>query len=129
MDNLTKTQKTYNGFAIEITDFTDLGLAMLIAESEDGTYEPVAVVSNLGEAREVARRDFRDRMRRLAALSEGMCAYSYKAGRAESTARNESLVRSTTPLVNGRPCSSFNAQMHPRWERPANLTDTENEWA
>ncbi|MEP6538678.1 MAG: hypothetical protein ABJF23_25295 [Bryobacteraceae bacterium] len=78
MNNRTKTQKTYNGFAIEITDSTALGLAMLITESEDGHYEPVAVVSNLGEAREVAIRDFRDRMRRLDERSEGMCPYSYK---------------------------------------------------
>ena len=78
MNNCTKTQKGCNGFAVEITDCTDLGLAMLIAESEDGLYEPVAVVSNLGEAREVARRDFRDRMRRLAEQSEIMCPHSYK---------------------------------------------------
>jgi hypothetical protein len=42
------------GFAIEIKDSKDLGLAMLIAESEDGQYEPVAVVANVGEAREIA---------------------------------------------------------------------------
>jgi hypothetical protein len=45
MNNATKTNKTYNGFAVEITDTTYLGLAMLIAESEDGQYEPVAVSS------------------------------------------------------------------------------------
>ena len=33
-----------------------IGLAMLIAESEDGQCEPVAVVANVGEAREVAAR-------------------------------------------------------------------------
>ena len=42
------------GFAIEINDDTDLGLAMLIAESEEGQYDPVAVVVNINEAREIA---------------------------------------------------------------------------
>jgi hypothetical protein len=46
----TATMKNQNnGFAVEITDATDLGLAMLIAESEDGQYEPVAVVATVRE--------------------------------------------------------------------------------
>jgi hypothetical protein len=78
MHNATETHKTYNGFAVEITDSTDLGLAMLIAESEDGHYEPIAVVANVREAREVARRDFRDRMRRPEHPGERMCPHTYK---------------------------------------------------
>ena len=75
----TDTKKqNHNGFAVEITDATDLGLAMLIAESEDGQYEPVAVVANLGEAREVARDDFRSRMERLENGESPLCPYTYK---------------------------------------------------
>jgi hypothetical protein len=66
------------GFAIEIKDSTDLGLAMLIAESEDGQYEPVAVVANVGEAREVAQHDLRSRMDRLEHGESPLCPYEYK---------------------------------------------------
>ena len=41
MKHTTKKQQKQtptNGFAIPLTDTTDLGLAMLIAESEDGQY-------------------------------------------------------------------------------------------
>ena len=40
MNTATNNKNQQNGFAIEITDATNLGLAMLIAESEDGQYEP-----------------------------------------------------------------------------------------
>jgi hypothetical protein len=66
------------GFAIEIKDGTDLGLAMLIAESEDGQYEPVAVVANVGEAREIASDDMASRMRRLEHGESPLCPYEYK---------------------------------------------------
>jgi hypothetical protein len=78
MKTTTKNQKHHNGFAVEITDATDLGLAMLIAESEDGQYEPVAVVANVGEAREVAQDDFRVRMRDLERGESPLCPYVYK---------------------------------------------------
>jgi len=58
-------EQTYNGFAIPLKPDTDLGLAMLIAEDEDGQYEPVAVVATINEAREVAESDLRGRKRRL----------------------------------------------------------------
>jgi hypothetical protein len=77
MKTTTKKQN-HNGFAIEITDTTDLGLAMLIAESEDGQYEPVAVVANVGEAREVAHDDMRIRMRDLERGASPLCPYVYK---------------------------------------------------
>lgn len=41
----TKREAPTPGFAIAIKPATDLGLAMLIAETDDGHYEPVAVVS------------------------------------------------------------------------------------
>jgi hypothetical protein len=77
MNNITRTHKPCGGFDVEITESTDLGLAMLIAESGDGHYRPVAVVANIREAREVARSDFRDRERRLARGGEGMCPHVY----------------------------------------------------
>ncbi len=78
MKTATKKQNQPNGFAVEIADATDLGLAMLIAESEDGQYEPVAVVANVGEAREVAQGDFRSRMERLEHDESPLCPYAYK---------------------------------------------------
>ena len=67
MKTTTKQTKNYNGFACEITDSTDLSLGMLIAEFEDGKYEPVAVVANVGEAREMTEYDFRNRRNRPSA--------------------------------------------------------------
>jgi len=77
MNNTTRTQKACGGFDVEITESTDLGLAMLIAEFADGHYSPVAVVTNIREAREVARSDFRDRKRRLEQGGEGMSPHVY----------------------------------------------------
>ena len=67
-----------NGFSIPLQPDTDLGLAMLIAESEDGQYEPVAVVANVGEAREVAQQDLQGRMDRLEHGESPLCPYEYK---------------------------------------------------
>jgi hypothetical protein len=63
----TKEQITSdnNGFALPLQPSTDLGLAMLIAESENGQHETVAVVGTISEARDFAHSDFRDRIRRL----------------------------------------------------------------
>ena len=70
---------TYNGFAIPLQPDTDLGLAMLIAESEDGHNEPVAVVGTINEAREAAESDLRDRMRRVERSEKvGLCPAVYK---------------------------------------------------
>jgi hypothetical protein len=75
---MNTANNAHTGFATKITDSTDLGLAMLIAESEDGQYEPVAVVANLGEAREIAQRDLRSRMTRLEQGESPLCPYAYK---------------------------------------------------
>jgi hypothetical protein len=56
----------------------NLGLAMLLAESEEGQYEPVAVVGSLREAREVAEFDYRTRNRRLQAGESPFCPGGYK---------------------------------------------------
>jgi hypothetical protein len=73
------TQAPTTGFAIPLTETTNLGLAMLIAESEDGQYEPVGVVASISEAREIASSDLKGRMRRLERdQATGLCPYSYK---------------------------------------------------
>jgi len=52
---------------------------MLIAEDEEGQYEPVAVVASISEAREIAESDLRGRMRRLERGEDpGLCPYEYK---------------------------------------------------
>jgi hypothetical protein len=62
-----------------LTESTQLGLAMLIAEDEEGRYEPVAVVASIGEAREIAASDLRGRMRSLERGEDpGLCPYEYK---------------------------------------------------
>jgi hypothetical protein len=64
---------------ITINDDTQLGLAMLIAEDEEGHYEPVGVVATINEAREIAASDLRGRLHRLEHdLDPGMCPYEYK---------------------------------------------------
>jgi hypothetical protein len=64
MANAKKSYKTYNGFAIPLQPDTDLGLAMLIAEDDDRNCQPVAVVSTINEAKELAECDLRERMRK-----------------------------------------------------------------
>ena len=77
--NKNDKQTATKGFAIELTESTQLGLAMLIAEDEEGQYEPVAVVASIGEAREIAESDLRGRMRRLERGEDpGLCPYEYK---------------------------------------------------
>ena len=78
MSCMQPTTTKQNGFAIEITETTDLGQAMLIAESEDGDYEPIAIASTIREARELARDDVRSRMRRVERDDTPLCPYTYK---------------------------------------------------
>jgi len=77
--NVRNQTKKHNGFAIPLQPHTDLGLAMLIAEDEDGHHEPIAVVGTIAEAREVAAEDFRSRMRRIEADEDaGICPTQYR---------------------------------------------------
>ncbi len=79
MTRTSKQTTTHNGFSIPLQPETDLGLAILIVESEDGQHEPVAVVGTIGEAREAAESDLRGRMRRLERDEEaGLCPTLYK---------------------------------------------------
>ena len=49
MASTKKQFQTYNGFAIPLQPDTDLDMAMLTAESDDGQHEPVAVVGTISE--------------------------------------------------------------------------------
>jgi hypothetical protein len=78
MARTKKQPKTYKGFAIPLQPETQLGLAMLIAEDEEGHYEPVAVASTINEARELAASDMRGRRRRLDVGEDaGLCPWRY----------------------------------------------------
>jgi hypothetical protein len=67
------------GFAIKMEDDTELGIAMLIAEDEEGHYDPVAAVVSINEAREIAESDMRGRRRELERGGDpGLCPYLYK---------------------------------------------------
>ena len=74
-----KPARTYNGFAVPVEPDTELGLAMLIAEDEDGRYEPVAIAATINEAKEIAQSDLRSRMRSIERGEEaGLCPVRYK---------------------------------------------------
>jgi hypothetical protein len=75
----SKQTRTYDGFAIPLQPDTELGLAMLIAEDEEGHYEAVAVASTVNEAKELAESDLRARQRRLECGEDpGLCPFVYK---------------------------------------------------
>jgi hypothetical protein len=69
--------KVTPGFAIEIRDDTELGLAMLVAEFAGGHYQPIAVVVSLNEAREIAACDLRYRMNHLENGANPTCPETY----------------------------------------------------
>jgi hypothetical protein len=74
-----KQATTYNGFAIPLQPDTELGLAMLIAEDDDGHYEPIAVVVSIAEGREIAASDLRRRMRMIERDEDAsLCPIRYK---------------------------------------------------
>jgi hypothetical protein len=67
------------GFAIQILRDTDLGIATLIVEDEEGHYEPINYASTLAEGFEMAKDDLRLRMKNLEADKDpGLCPYLYK---------------------------------------------------
>jgi hypothetical protein len=65
------------GFAIEIKDDTELGLAMLIAYLGDGFYQPIGVVVSINEAREIAASDLQGRKRGIEAGKTSALPRSY----------------------------------------------------
>ena len=66
------------GFAIRLTDDTDLGIAMLIAEDDAGGYLPLGPVSTISEARWLAQRDLRQRMLQVEHGGSPFCPTVYK---------------------------------------------------
>ena len=64
---------TRNGNTRTIAEDKELVLALLIAETEDGGYEPVGPVATIREAREIAASDRAGRMRELKEGGEPMC--------------------------------------------------------
>src|SRR5450432_2414357 len=56
----------------------DLGIAFLIAETEDGQYEPIGPVNTVGDARELAEDDMRCRTRDLERGGTPSCPEVYK---------------------------------------------------
>ena len=72
----TKTPAT-PGFAIEIKDDTELGLAILVAVYAGGGYRPIGVAVSISEAREIAQSNMRGRMRDLEAGKTPACPERY----------------------------------------------------
>jgi hypothetical protein len=67
------------GFAIQILRDTELGIATLIVEDEEGHYEPVNYASTLAEGFEMAKEDLRNRQKNLMADEDpGLCPWEYK---------------------------------------------------
>ena len=65
--------KTTAGIAFD----TDLDSALLIAESEDGGYQPVSAVSTINEAIEIAEADFERQKEELDRGEEPTCPARY----------------------------------------------------
>ena len=65
MTMTTEKHTSDNGFAIPLENDTDLGLALLIVDDEEGHYEPVANVATINEAKELAAADLRRRRGRF----------------------------------------------------------------
>jgi hypothetical protein len=71
--------QTYNGFAVPLQPDTDLHFAMLVAEDEEGSYEPIDKASTIAEGKELASDDMKRRLKRLEAdQHSGICPYAYK---------------------------------------------------
>ncbi len=73
-----KQQKPYHPAIGQLGLDVELGGGILIAETEDGHYEPIAEVANINEAKELARDDMASRMRRLERGEEPACPEVYK---------------------------------------------------
>jgi hypothetical protein len=79
MTMTTEKRTSDNGFAIPLQNDTDLGLALLIVEDEEGHYEPVANAATINEAKELAGDDLRCRRERLDRDEDpGVCPHVYK---------------------------------------------------
>jgi hypothetical protein len=71
-------QTTTNQTTTPIDEQDELGFGtMLVAESDEGGYEPVAMVSTIREARELADENLRIRMSELENGGQPMCPVRY----------------------------------------------------
>ena len=77
MPTTTTTNNHSDGFAVPLTETTNLGFALLIVESADGAYQPIATVSSIREARELASRDRMSRVEDLDRGGEPLCPERY----------------------------------------------------
>ena len=76
--NTQQPQPVTPGFAILLTEETDLGHAILIAEDDAGGYQPIGIATTLSEAREIAATDLRGRMQELERGGTPFCPALYK---------------------------------------------------
>ena len=94
--NKKTTETPTPGFAIAIKPNTELGLAMLIAETDDGRYEPVAVVVSIDEAREIAASNFAHRLKEIAMGCEDVACPARYAIWAQGLGGDYRLIREHT---------------------------------
>jgi hypothetical protein len=67
------------GFAIQLTPDTELGMAMLMIEDEEGNYEPLSPVSTIKEGKWMAGCDLRLRLKNIEKGHDpGLCPHVYK---------------------------------------------------
>src|ERR1039457_5252337 len=96
----TKTPAT-PGFAIEIKDDTELGLAILVAVYAAGGYRPVGVAVSISEAREIAGKPLaplhRRRHREVRVVGAGSGRRLRPAGGPDQPLRNETGGRQGAP--------------------------------
>lgn len=62
---------------VKIKHDANLGIAMVVAECEGGNYQPVAAVSSINEAREIAAGNIRARTKELEHGGEAACPERY----------------------------------------------------
>ncbi len=72
------TQRNTKGLSFPIQPNKQLGLAMLIVEDEERNYEPVATVSTIGEAREIAAYNLEMRLQQTEQGEDVLCPFRYK---------------------------------------------------
>ena len=76
---MTQTKPVPKNAAPALDENAELGFgALLVAEAEDGSYEPVSVVSTIKEARFMAGENFRSRMIAVENADSPMCPDVYK---------------------------------------------------
>jgi len=87
----------------------ELGFAFLVAEDEEGHYEPIELVSTLNEAAEIAEADLKRRIKALDNDQDpGLCPYEYVlfartiSGRYEKIGGAILAQQAAVPLENNR---------------------------